>query len=138
MASGRKVKVAASQFECCLGDEGNLVTAERLVRQSAEQGAQIILLQELFCNLYFCQEQDPKWFATAIPAPSSSSPSSPLFEWACKLAKELSVVLPISFFEKAGTNFFNSLVVIDAGVFPLFFFSLPPFFSLGYFFLSFF
>mmetsp|Transcript_41299 Transcript_41299/g.57520 ORF Transcript_41299/g.57520 Transcript_41299/m.57520 type:complete len:137 (-) Transcript_41299:64-474(-) len=77
MASGRKVKVAASQFECCLGDEGNLVTAERLVRQSAEQGAQIILLQELFCNLYFCQEQDPKWFATAIPAPSSSSPSSP-------------------------------------------------------------
>ena len=53
----RNVTVAAIQMQCAKDVETNIQTAERLVRQAAEQGAQIILLPELFERPYFCQER---------------------------------------------------------------------------------
>lgn len=55
----RNVKCAVLQFACGLDVEANVATAERLVRQAAAEGAQVILLQELFAGVYWCQEQDP-------------------------------------------------------------------------------
>mgnify|MGYP003639230893 CR=1 FL=1 len=125
--------VAATQFACTGKEDENIAKAEQVVRAAAEKGAQIILLQELFADLYFCQEQVPKWFSTAQRAPSGSLHSTPspspslspsshanggdesaLFASMTSLAKELKVVLPISFFERAGNAFFNSIVVVDA------------------------
>ena len=56
----REVTVAAMQFACGWDVERNIATAERLVRQAAKQGAQIILIQELFETPYFCIEQDSR------------------------------------------------------------------------------
>ncbi|WP_020592533.1 N-carbamoylputrescine amidase [Kiloniella laminariae] len=105
----RIVKVAATQMACSWALEDNVATAERLVRLSADQGAQIILLQELFETPYFCIEEDPSYFSLA-----RSKVDNPLIQRFQSLARELKVVLPLSFFEKAGNTRFNSLVVIDA------------------------
>ena len=105
----RTVTVAATQMACAEDAQANVARAERLVRQAAEQGAQIILLQELFETPYFCKDQDPAYFELARPATDN-----PLLERMAALAAELEVVLPVSFFERSGNTFFNSLVVIDA------------------------
>lgn len=104
------VKVAAIQFACTDNIDANIATAERLVREAASQGANIILLQELFMSLYFCQEQDTRHNASAL----TFSPENPRLRHFANLAKELRVVLPISFYEVANTTYFNSLTVIDA------------------------
>ena len=91
----RKVTVAAAQFPCALH---SLDRAEFAVRHAAENGANIVLLQELFADVYFCQEQDPKWFRKALPF-SGEKDVNPLLYRFSKLAAELGVVLPISFFE---------------------------------------
>ena len=101
--------VAATQMACSWTLEDNLNRAETLVRRAASQGARIILLQELFETPYFCIQQDATHFDLAHdPA------SSPLIERFCALAAELRVVLPLSFFERAGNTRFNSVLVIDA------------------------
>ena len=74
-------------------------------------GANIILLQELFESLYFCQEQKEQYFDWAING-NTINTNHLLREFAA-LAKELHVVLPISFFEKANNAYYNSIVVID-------------------------
>jgi N-carbamoylputrescine amidase len=79
------------------------------VRDAAGQGAQIILLPELFETPYFCKDQDPRHFELARPRRDNET----LARFA-GLAAELAVVLPVSFFERAGPAHFNSLVVIDA------------------------
>jgi N-carbamoylputrescine amidase len=79
-----------------------------MVKKAAAQGAQIILLPELFESLYFCQAQRDKFFALAHPV--ENHPFLPQFQ---QLARELGVVLPISFFEKAGQAHYNSLALID-------------------------
>eukprot|EP00775_Hariotina_reticulata_P005991 gene5991-6229_t len=105
----RKVKVAATQLEITRDPAKNLDKAEKIVREAAAAGANIILLQELFENWYFCQEQKADYFEWAKPL-DESQPVKRL----SKLAKELGVVLPVSFFERANTAHFNSLAVIDA------------------------
>jgi N-carbamoylputrescine amidase len=105
----RLVKVAATQFACDWDRAGNLAKAERLVRTAAEQGAQIILLQELFETPYFCIEQDTRHLALA-----TTLHGSPVVRHFAALAGELGVVLPISFFEKAGQAYFNSIAIADA------------------------
>jgi N-carbamoylputrescine amidase len=105
----KMVTVAATQMACCWGAEANMARAEKLVREAAAQGAQIILLQELFEAPYFCIEQNPDHFALA-----SSREESPLIAHFRQLARELQVVLPISWFERGNNAFYNSLVVIDA------------------------
>lgn len=103
------VTVAATQMACTWDRDENLRNAEALVREAAAQGAQIILLQELFETPYFCKDQKPEHFALARPAEDN-----PVLAHMSRLAAELGVVLPVSFFERAGHAYYNSLAVIDA------------------------
>ncbi len=105
----RTVTVAATQMACGWDIDKNLAKAEALIRQAHKDGAQIILIQELFATPYFCKDQDPKYFSMAEAVDDSR-----VIEKMQALAKELQVVLPVSFFEKANRAYFNSLVVIDA------------------------
>src|SRR6186997_1257484 len=105
----REVTVAAMQFACGWDVDVNIATAERLVRQAAKQGAQIILIQELFETPYFCIEQDSRHLRLATTVAENKAVSH-----FSKVARELGVVLPISFFEKANNSYFNSIVIIDA------------------------
>jgi len=107
--AGRAVTVAATQFACGWELPANQDHAERLVREAHGRGARIILLQELFATPYFCIEQDPGHLRLA-----ESADDSPLLRRFGALAAELGVVLPISFFERAGNVYFNSLAMFDA------------------------
>jgi N-carbamoylputrescine amidase len=106
----RKVTVAATQMACGWDIDANLEKAESLVRQAAEAGANIILIQELFATPYFCKDQFEKYFDLAEPVDDSK-----VIRHMSRLAKELDVVLPVSFFERDNNVYYNSLVVIDAG-----------------------
>ncbi|ASG20085.1 N-carbamoylputrescine amidase [Nitrospirillum viridazoti] len=105
----RQVTVAATQTWCDWNKEGNVDRVEALVRRAAAQGAQIILPQELFETPYFCINQKAAHFAHAAPAEGH-----PVLARFSALARELQVVLPTSFFERAGNAYFNSLAMIDA------------------------
>jgi N-carbamoylputrescine amidase len=104
-----KVKVAVTQMACTKTYETNVKNAEKLVREAAAKGAHIILLQELFSGPYFCKVQDFDYFSLAQKADESD-----LIDRFSRLAKELGVVLPISFFERANQAYFNSIAMIDA------------------------
>ena len=105
----RIVTVAATQMACSWDRAANLARAEQLVRQAAAGGAQIVLIQELFETPYFCQKPNPDYLqlATAL----ADNPAIALCQ---ALARELAVVLPVSFFERAGRARFNSVAIIDA------------------------
>ena len=105
----RNVKVAVTQMSCSWNSEETLAKADRLVRQAARQGAKIILLQELFETPYFCQLQKFEYLELAKPL--GENPAVNHFR---KVARELEVVLPVSFFERVGNTQFNSVAVIDA------------------------
>ncbi|MCK0197279.1 N-carbamoylputrescine amidase [Ancylobacter sp. 6x-1] len=105
----RELTVAATQMACDWDIPGNIARAEKLVREAAGRGARLILLQELFETPYFCQDQLYEFLALARPADDN-----PLIAHFSALARELGVVLPLSFFERAGQAAFNSLAVIDA------------------------
>lgn len=105
----RMVKVAATQMSCTGKTEENIAKAEKLVRLAAGEGAQIILIQELFETLYFCQKEVPEYYSYAAQVSESKAVNH--FK---KLAKELSVVLPISFYEKKNNARYNAMAVIDA------------------------
>lgn len=105
----RELTFAVTQFAADRDAAPNIDQAEALVRDAAAQGAQVILLQELFATPYFCKTQDPSYFDLAHPRQGH-----PMLARFAALAKELRVVLPISFFERAGQAYFNSLVMIDA------------------------
>ena len=105
----RNITVAAIQM-CCVPDPAeNLRTAERLVRQAAGQGAQVVLLPELFEREYFCQQRRYDFYAYATP-----TAENPAVQMGIRLAQELHVVLPISFFERDCNNFYNTVACIDA------------------------
>jgi len=105
----RNVTVAATQFACSWDLPANADTAERLVRQAAAAGAQVILVQELFATPYFCITQDAAHFAMAAP-----TEGHPLIARFADLARDLGVVLPVSVFERAGEAHFNAVAMIDA------------------------
>lgn len=105
----RPITVAATQMACTWDAEANVERAEGLVRAAVARGAQLVLLQELFATPYFCQDQAPRHFALAHDATTS-----PLLARFARLAHELGVVLPVSFFERSGSVHFNSLAMIDA------------------------
>jgi len=107
--TNRQVTVAATQMACDNELENNLQRAEALVREAHDKGAQIILIQELFASPYFCKDQDAKFFELAEPVDNSR-----VIRHMQSLARELDVVLPVSFFERANKAYFNSLVVVDA------------------------
>jgi N-carbamoylputrescine amidase len=105
----RNVKVAATQMSCTWDIEDNIRKAEALVREAAGRGAQIILLQELFETPYFCQKEKSCYYQYATELEQNRAVNH--FRG---VAKELGVVLPISFYEKKNYARYNSLAVIDA------------------------
>lgn len=105
----RKVTAAVTQMSCSRDREENLQKAEDLVRQAAEQRAQIILLQELFETQYFCQTQNFAYMDLARPLSEN-----PAVKRLSVLAKETETVIPVSFFERYGNTAFNSAAVLDA------------------------
>lgn len=102
-------KVAITQFSMSDKNQENLAKADYLIQKAAQNGAQLVLLPELFEGHYFCQIEDYKNFDLAEEASSSKT-----IQHYQGVAKENHVVLPVSFFEKAGSVYFNSLAVIDA------------------------
>ena len=106
----RNVTLAATQMACGKDQTESLERAEKLIRQAAAQGANIILIQELFETPYFCQDQLPGHFELARPVEGNGGIAR--FQ---KLARELDVVLPFSFFERDNQAYFNSVAMIDAG-----------------------
>ena len=104
-----EVTLAATQMACSWDSKANVDCAENMIRDAASRGAQIILIQELFETPYFCIEQAFKHLDLA-----TTLEDSPLIKHMSALAKELSVVLPVSWFERAGTAFFNSMAMVDA------------------------
>ena len=104
-----KVTFAATQFACSEHAAENLDGAERLVRAAAGRGAQVVLLQELFETPYFCKDHLARHFGLARPVSGN-----PVLERFQGLARDLGVVLPYSFFERANNAYFNSLAMIDA------------------------
>jgi len=105
----RKVKVAATQMRCSCNIDENISKAESLVREAAKKGAQIILLQELFETPYFCQKEKADYYSYATELANNKAVNH--FK---KIAQELQVVLPISYYEKKNNARYNSLAVIDA------------------------
>lgn len=103
------VKVSAIQMSMSEDREANVFKAERLVRESYENGAQIVLLPELFEGLYFCKDMDEKYFSWATKRENNK-----LIERFSSLAKELNIVILVSYFEKTERDYYNSLVVVDA------------------------
>ncbi|MCC3842463.1 N-carbamoylputrescine amidase [Vibrio parahaemolyticus] len=103
------VKFAALQLTKSWDLEDNLAKAKNAIREAAQNGANVILPQELFAAPYFCKKQEAKYFELA-----EETANSHLIQEMSALAKELGVVIPVSYFEKAGNTFFNSLVMIDA------------------------
>ncbi|HCM1331578.1 TPA: N-carbamoylputrescine amidase [Vibrio parahaemolyticus] len=103
------VKFAALQLTKSWDLEENLAKAKKAIREAAQNGANVILPQELFAAPYFCKKQEAKYFELA-----EETAYSHLIQEMSALAKELGVVIPVSYFEKAGNTFFNSLVMIDA------------------------
>ncbi len=104
-----KLTLAATQFACSGDAAANLDRAERVVREAAGRGAEVILLQELFETPYFCKDHLASHFALARPI--AGSPVVARFQ---ALARQLGVVLPLSVFERAHNAYFNSLAMIDA------------------------
>ena len=104
-----KVKVAAVQIRCTKSIEENLKNAEEKVRAAAAEGAQIILLPELFEREYFCQQRRYDFYHYAKPTLKNDA-----VQMGMRLSKELSVVLPISFYECDVNNLYNSVACIDA------------------------
>ncbi|MBT3751453.1 MAG: N-carbamoylputrescine amidase [Bacteroidetes bacterium] len=105
----RQVTLAATQMSCSWDLENNILKAEAMIRIAASDGANVVLIQELFETPYFCIEQKQKHFELAKPFQDH-----PTINRMAKLAKELSVVIPVSFFERANHALFNSVAMIDA------------------------
>jgi N-carbamoylputrescine amidase len=105
----RNITVGAVQMQCASNVEENLNKAETLVRHAALSGANVILLPELFSTPYFCQERRYDYYSYATPVEQD-----PAVQRFSSVAKELGVVLPISFYERDNNRLFNSVAVLDA------------------------
>lgn len=105
----RTVTVATTQMACSWDSASNIANADRQVREAAASGAQIILLQALFETPYFCQKPNADYLQLATEV--DDNPAIRHFQ---ALARELQVVLPISFYERVGQARFNSVAVLDA------------------------
>jgi N-carbamoylputrescine amidase len=87
----------------------NIKAVEKLIRGAAKDGAKVILPSELFQGPYFCKREETHWFEQAYPYKEH-----PAVKALAPIAGELGVVIPISIFEKAGQEYYNSLVIADA------------------------
>ena len=105
----REVTLAGPQFAASKQPAENADTVERLVREAVARGAGLVLLQELFEGRHFCVTEEPRHLALHRPFEGH-----PLVARFASLARELGVVLPVPFFEKAGQAHFNSIAIVDA------------------------
>ena len=105
----RNIKIAALQFSCCSQVQENIDKAETMVREAASNGANLILLPELFERPYFCQEKRYDYYDYALPL--TENPAIRRFQ---AVAGELGVVIPVSFYERDVQRLFNSVAMIDA------------------------
>jgi N-carbamoylputrescine amidase len=108
MGEVNEVTLGVVQFACSDDVGENIATASRLVREAAAQGANIVVVQELFEGHYFCQEENPVHFERAKPLDSH-----PTLAAMQKLAAECGVVLPVSLFERKNQAYYNSMVMVD-------------------------
>ncbi len=106
----RQVTVAAVQMSCSSDTVQNMKKAEEMVRHAAREGAGVVVLPELFETTYFCQQEKPDYYQLA-----STLETNPAVQRFKDVARELGIVLPISFFEKKNYARYNSVAVIDAG-----------------------
>ena len=105
-----KVKIGASQFSCIKDNvKENINKSLDLASKAVSQKVNVFLLQELFQTQYFCSTQNSKFFDLAITFPDNE-----IFEVFSNFCKHHEIVIPISFFERYGQNYFNSLVLIDS------------------------
>jgi N-carbamoylputrescine amidase len=102
------IKAAITQFSMTDDYAINLAKADSLIEKASKEGANLVLLPELFEGLYFCQVEDYSKFALAEEVGSSKT-----IKHFQEVAKKFHVVLPISFFEKSDACYFNSLAMID-------------------------
>ena len=105
----KNVTVACTQMSCTWDREENIAKAKKLIREAADKGANIIQIQELFETPYFAQTVDYEYIDLA-----RQRENNPMLNEMCQLAKELKVVLPMSFYEDAGIVRYNTTAVIDA------------------------
>jgi N-carbamoylputrescine amidase len=105
----KRVVVAAVQCALGGGRAENVARVTEGVREAARRGAQVILPPELFEGPYFCREEKDDYFDWARPLEGN-----PTIEHFARLAKELGVAIPVSFFERAGQQHYNSVAVVDA------------------------
>jgi len=103
------VTVAAVQSAFTDDVEENVDRVVGLVREAARRGGKIVLPPELFEGHYFCRDQKSVDFSRARPLDGH-----PTVGRLAALAKELGVVIPVSFFERAGQAYYNSLALVDA------------------------
>ena len=98
-------------IQCALSDDrrDNIARVIELVREAAKDGAQVICLPELFEGHYFCKLEHHDQFARARSVDEDEA-----IKALTPIAKELKVVLPVSFFERAGQSYYNSVAVLDA------------------------
>ena len=105
-----KIKIGTSQFSCIKDNvKENMNKSLDLASKAASQKVNVFLLQELFQTQYFCSTQNSKFFDLAITFPNSE-----IFEVFSNFCKHHKIVIPISFFEKYGQNYFNSLVLVNS------------------------
>lgn len=104
-----KVKVAAIQMSCAEERDENISKAEYMVRQAAAEGAKVILLPELFETPYFCQQRNYEFYYYA-----EATEDNPAVKKFMQVARETGTVIPVSFYEKYGNTFFNSIAMIDS------------------------
>lgn len=103
------MKIATTQMQCGWDKTANVANAEKLIRDAAQQGARIILIQELFETPYFCIDENSEYYDLATPVEDNET-----VQRLAALARELDVVLPVSVFERANNALFNTLVMVDA------------------------
>ncbi len=107
--SSKKITIAAVQQICTTEVENNVQNAIVQIEHAAAQGANLVCLQELFANRYFCQSEDHEQFALAesIPGPTTDKLS--------QVARERNVVIVAGLFERRAPGLFhNSAVVIES------------------------
>ncbi|MBC2855872.1 N-carbamoylputrescine amidase [Cetobacterium sp. 2A] len=105
----KNVKVATVQMSMGWDVEENIKKAEKFVRAAAADGAKIILISELFERVYFCAKEIASYMDFSI-----EKEFSPAINHFKTVAKELGVVLPISFYERKNNARYNAIAIIDA------------------------
>jgi N-carbamoylputrescine amidase len=103
------VQVAAIQCQFTRNIEENIDKISSLLETAARQGAQVVCPPELFENVYFCQNEREEYFAQA-----QELSEHPTILHMQRLAAKLKIAFPVSFFEKSGPHYFNSIAMLDA------------------------